>query len=76
MQDSSTCGHPLNFVRPDRFAVSHRVAMGQLAVDHVSDDLHIAVPMFREALRWFDKVLVDHPQIAETHEPRIVIIGE
>jgi len=46
------------------------------ALEHVRDDLHVAVRVRAEALAGLDAVLVDHPQRPETHVGGIVVVGE
>jgi hypothetical protein len=50
--------------------------MRELAVEHVADDLHVAVAVRAEALPGRDPVLVDHAQRAEAHVRRVVVAGE
>lgn len=74
--DAGAGAHPLHFVWQDRLAIAHGIAVRKLAGDHIRNDLHVAVAVFRKALIRLNPVLVNDPQIAESHEPRVVIIAE
>ena len=45
-------------------------------VEHVADDLHVAVAVRAEAGARGDAVLVDDAQVAEAHVARVVVVGE
>jgi len=49
----------------DHRAGAERVLVGQLAVEHVADDLHVAMAVRTEARAGRDAILVDDPQRAE-----------
>ena len=46
------------------------------ALEHVGDDLHVAVRVGAEALAGRDAVVVDHAQRAEAHVLGVVVVGE
>jgi hypothetical protein len=52
------------------------VAVLERTLEHVGDDLHVGVAVRAEALAGLHAVLVDDAQRAETHVPRIVVVGE
>src|SRR4026208_453216 len=47
--------------------------MRELTLNHVRDDLHVAMPMGGKSLPWGDDVFVDDNQIAKSAVARIVI---
>ena len=57
-------------------AIAKRVAMGQGAIEHVADDLHVPVRMGAETVSALHPVFVDDPQRAPVHVAGVVIIGE
>ena len=61
---------------PPVAAGAEAVAVCQLAVEDVADDLHVAVAVRAEAAARSDPVLVDDAQVAEAHVARIVVVGE
>jgi hypothetical protein len=76
-------GHALDVARHDHAgvggaggSVAHAVRMGQSAIEHVADDLHVAMAVGAEALSGRDGVVVEHAQVAEAHVRRVVIVGE
>ena len=79
--------HALHVARPDHtrrlallgargLAVAHVVLVCQRAVEHVADDLHVAVAMGAEAGARGDAVFVDDPQVAHAHVGRVVVVGK
>src|SRR5690606_482067 len=74
--DPGAGAHALDLAREDALDVAHRVAMHQRALQHVADDLHVAVAVGAEALAAGDPVLVDHPQRAPVHVLGVEIAGE
>src|SRR5688572_27735297 len=68
--------HALHVAGTDGRAVAYRVAMCELAGEHVADDLHVAVTVRAEALAGRDAILVDHAQRAELDVVRIEVVGE
>src|SRR5262249_2188364 len=69
-------GHSLDFVRSERFRAPHAVLVRQCALQHVGEDLHVAMPMHAESLPGGYAILVDYAQAAKAHELRIVIVAE
>jgi len=68
--------HALDVAGRNRLDVAQRVLVGETAGQDVADDLHVAVAVGAEAGARRDAVLVDHPQVAKSHVPRVVVIGE
>jgi hypothetical protein len=68
--------HALHVAGRDALHVAHAVLVRQLAVQHVADDLHVAVAMGAEAGARRDAVFVDDPQVAPAHVGRVVVVGE
>ena len=68
--------HVLEFARLDHASGAHRVPMLQRALQHVADDLHVAMRVFAEAGALGDGVIVYDAQAAEAHPIRVVVIGE
>src|SRR5690606_31658779 len=56
--------------------VAEAVLVGDRALAHVGDDLHVGVRMRREAGAGLDGVVVPHPQRAPVHPLRVVVAGE
>src|SRR5207249_11033487 len=56
--------------------VPHGVLVGKRALEHVADDLHVAVPVAAEARARGDAILVDDAQRPEPHVPRVLVAGE
>ena len=76
VRDARAGGHPLHVARPDHRAGAHAVLVLERALEHVGDDLHVAVRVGAEALPGRDAVLVDHAQRAEAHVRGVVVVGE
>ncbi|MCY1365470.1 hypothetical protein D9M69_523160 [compost metagenome] len=68
--------HPLHVAGHDGRAAAHAVLVRDRAVQHVRDDLHVAVSVRPEAAAGGDAVVVDHAQRAEAHVSRVVVVGE
>ena len=68
--------HSLHVAGQDRRSVAHVVAVRERALEHVGDDLHVAVPVRAEAGTRRDPVFVDDAQVAEAHVRRVVVVGE
>jgi hypothetical protein len=69
-------GHALDLTGLDDRAGAHRVAVLQLAAEHVGDDLHVGVRVGAEAAAGGNLVVVDHPQGPIAHVARIPVVGE
>src|SRR5690348_11946927 len=76
VQHATARRHPLHVARPDRRAVAHRVLVSERALEHVADDLHVAVAVRAEAAPGLHAILVDDAQRAEAHVPRIAGSGK
>src|SRR5262245_45480290 len=68
--------HALHVAAANHGAVAHAVAMRELALEHVGDDLHVAMAMRAEALAGLHPIFVDDAQRPVAHEARIVVVGE
>jgi hypothetical protein len=68
--------HALHVARRDPDDIAQRVLVRQLALQHIADDLHVAVPMGAEAGPRRDAVLIDDAQVAPAHVGRVVVAGE
>ena len=67
------CAHALHIARGNALDVAHVVLVGQVARQNVADDFHVLVTMGAKARAGCNPVLVDHTQVAPTHEGRVVI---
>ena len=65
----------LHLTRQDGRGVANAVLVRQRAVEHIADDLHVAVAMGAKAGAR-GNVLVDHPQVAKAHVCGVVVIGK
>jgi len=76
VQDTGTRAHALHVTGADHGTVAEVVAVLQRAVQHDREDLHVAVTVGPETLARLDAILIDHPQRAEAHVRRVVVVGE
>src|SRR5690606_19046102 len=76
VRDAGAGAHALHFAGHDRGAVAHRVAVRQRALEHVADDLHVAVAVRAETLARRHPVLVDHAQRAPVDVLGVLVTGE
>src|SRR6185503_4484755 len=74
--DAGPGAHPLHFAGPDHGAGAQAVPMLQRSLEHVADDLHVAVAVGRKAVVGLYAVLVDHAQRAEPHVTVLVVLAE
>ena len=68
--------HPLQVAGPDHSAAAGRVLVLERAGEHAGEDLHVAVRVRAESLGGLDGIVVDHPQRAEAHLIRVVMLPE
>ena len=68
--------HELHVTRADGGAVPHRIRVLQRPLEHVGEDLHVAVAVGAEPHAGRDTILVDDAQRAEAHAAGIVVVGE
>ena len=68
--------HPLHIARADHGAVAHGVLVRKFPLEHIADDLHVAMCVGTEPGTGLDSVFVDHAQRTEFHVQRIEVIGE
>jgi hypothetical protein len=73
---AAASAHSLHVAGADHRAVAHVVFVLQGALEHVGDDLHVAVPVGGEAAAGANGVVVDHPQGPEAHVLWVVVVGE
>jgi len=76
VHDAPARAHALHVAGRDGLHVAQRVAVRELTVEDVADDLHVAVAVRAEALPGGHAVFVDHAQVAEAHVLGIVVVGE
>jgi len=68
--------HALNITRRNAFDIAHAVLVGQVARQHVTDDLHVTMAVGAKAGARGDAVFVDDAQIAPAHMGRVEIVGK
>src|SRR5262245_65480516 len=68
--------HPLHVAGNDRRPVAERILVPERTLQHVADDLHVAVPMGAETGPRLDAILVDDSQRPVAHVLRVVIVRE
>jgi len=68
--------HALHISGRDALDVAHAVLVGQIAREHVADDLHVTVAVRAKTGTRGDAVFVDHAQVAPTHVLRVKVLGE
>src|SRR3989442_1374525 len=76
VQYALPCAHALDVAGNDGRAGAHGVLVGKRALEHVADDLHVAVPVGAEARARGDAILVDDAQRPEPHVLRVLVAGE
>ena len=76
MHHTGSGGHDLDLTGAHLRSVPHAVLVLHDAFVDVGDDLHVLVSVRSEPLAGLHPVLVDHPQGAEVHEVRIVVVGK
>ena len=74
--NASARRHPLHITRPDDRTGAEAVLMLERAVEHIRDDFHIGMRMFRKPAALDDAIIVDHAQWTKPHMPGIVILAE
>ena len=76
VEHAGPCAHSLYVAGPDDRPGAHAVGVLERALEHVRQDLHVAMRVPPEAPAGRDPVLVDDPQRAEAHVSRIDVVGE
>jgi hypothetical protein len=76
VRDPGPGAHVLDVAAGQGVLVAHAVGVRQLPVDHVGDDLHVAVRMGVEPGAGLDQVVVEHPHDAEVDVVGVVVAGE
>ena len=74
--DAAARTHHLHVAGLGAALVAEAVAVGDRALAHVGDDLHVRVRMRRKATLRRDRVVVPHAQRAPAHTVGIVVAGE
>ena len=74
--DPRAGAHPLDLSGPDDRSVAEAVAVLERTVQHVGDDLHVAMRVGAEPFPGCDAILVDHAQRAEVDVLRVVVLAE
>jgi len=74
--NAGTRGHALHHAGFDMPDIPLTVGMLHPAREHVGQDLHVPMSMFREPGAGRDPILVDDPQAAESHMLRVIVMGE
>src|SRR5262249_49804808 len=68
--------HALHVAGPDHRAGAEAVLVLERSLEHVRQDLHVAVAVRAEAGARLHAVVVDHTQRAEAHVLRVVVVPE
>ena len=68
--------HALHVTRADGRTIADGVLVRELAIEHVADDLHVAMAVSAESLAGRDTILVEHAQGAERDMLLVDVIGE
>src|SRR5688572_13407463 len=76
MHHAGPRAHALHVARLDDRAGADAVLVLERPLEHVTDDLHIAMPVPAEPACRRDAILVDHTQRSESDVPRIVVVSE
>src|ERR1700722_10036186 len=76
MHDARTGRHLLNLIRPQHLHVAHAVLVGKLALQHIAQNLHIAVRVRSKSTPLRHTVFIDHTQRTISHVLRIMIVGK
>ena len=70
------CAHALHIPWRNAFHIAHIVLVRQLALQYITDDLHITMPVGTKPRARRNTVFIDHPQITPPHELRVVITSK
>src|SRR3984957_12710346 len=76
MHDARTGRHLLNLIRPQHLHVAHAVLVSKFALQHIAQNLHIAVRMRSKSTPLRHTVFIDHTQRTIPHVLRIMIVGK
>src|SRR5437016_2832921 len=74
MPYSGARAHPLSVTRANDGAISHAVFMFQGTLQHVSNDLHVAMRVHGKTVAVLDRVFIDHAQGVKSHEAGVIIL--
>src|SRR6185369_12815346 len=74
--NAGTGTHPLHLAGTDDRTVTHAVLVFQCPFQDIGNDLHVTVGMDWKTFPWLNPILVDDPQLSETHVLLVVIIGK
>src|SRR5262249_26108989 len=76
VRDARARAHALHVAGTDDRARPQAVLVRERAVEDVAHDLHVLVPVRREAAAGLHAVLVDDAEVVEAHEARVAVPGE
>src|SRR6185369_2835629 len=76
VRDAGAGTHALHLAGADDRTVAHTVLVFQRTFQDIGDDLHVTVGMGRKTFFWLDPILINDPQISETHMLLVVIVGK
>ena len=76
VRDTRAGAHHLHFARADGPAVAHAVLVGHRTGQRYGHDLHVLMRVRTESSAGGDGIVVQHPEHAEVHALRIVVVGE
>lgn len=68
--------HRLHFVRAEHVLLAHAVLVRKPALEHVGEDLHVAMAVRAEAFAGSHTIVVEHTQRTKPHVLRVVIPAE
>ena len=74
VRDAAPCTHHLDLTRSEHSSVPHAVLVLDGAVDHITEDLHVAVRVSGESAARRNVVLIDHSQRTKAPMGRIIVI--
>src|SRR5690348_798539 len=76
MAHAGAGGHALHLAGSDHRAGAGRILVFERAVQHIGNDLHVAMAMRRKSGARNDAILVDDAQRTKSHMRRIEIVAE
>jgi len=76
MLHARTGAHALHIACANNRTIAHAVAVFEFAIEHISEDFHVAMRMHAKTHARRDAIFIDHPQHAVMHMGWIVIIGK
>src|SRR5262245_15135025 len=76
VHDAVTGGHGLELVAAEDVGPGEAIAVRQTAVDHVGQDLHVAMAVWSKPLAGRDAVFFEHAQDTKAGEVRVLVAAE